>query len=75
MRSEGKASVGKGGVAIGLGNGSYAKGEIGALIIICEYDDNGEIDTYKCGIVDGETIKADTYYKLEDGKFKEVVEA
>ena len=30
-----------------------------------------EVTDWACAIVDGEKIKADTWYKLVDGKFKE----
>ena len=38
---------------------------------------NGEyvIKSYKTAIVDGEKIKADTFYKLENGEFVEIKEA
>ena len=65
---------GKHSVMIG-DNGSIAKGKKGALIILVEREcQNGEyvIKSYKAEIVDGERIKEDTLYKLENGEFVEV---
>lgn len=71
------ATVGKGGsVAIVTGYDSKAKASIGSAICICERGEwNGE--TYpllgiKAAIVDGEKLKADTFYKLVNGEFVEV---
>ena len=55
-------------------NGSKAKAGINSVIVLTEWDCvNGEykpIDV-KAEIVDGKRIKADTWYKLVDGKFTE----
>ena len=54
---------------------SKAKGDIGTLIALANRKyENGEweITDFKAGIVDGEKIKADTWYKLENGEFVEV---
>ena len=73
------ASVdGKDSVAISTGFDSKAKASLGSAICICERGEwNGE--TYpllaiKAAIIDGETLKPDTWYKLEDGEFVEVRE-
>ena len=70
------ASVeGDGSVAIVTGYQSKAKGALGCAIVIAERGArNGE--TYpllaiKAAIVDGETIKADTWYTLRKGEFVE----
>ena len=66
---------GKDSVACALGFDSAAKGALGCGIVIAERGDwNGE--TYpligvKAAIVDGEKIKADTWYKLVGGEFVE----
>ncbi len=70
------ASVeGKDSIAIAFGAKSKAKGALGCYIVLAEWtkNDNGEreLKTVKCHKVDGETIKPDTWYMLEDGKFKE----
>ena len=73
------AEVGTGGsVAIVTGCNSKAKAGLGSAIVICE---RGKWDgkTFpligiKAAIVDGVTVKADTWYKLVDGEFVEVEE-
>ncbi|GIP10447.1 hypothetical protein J1TS5_26170 [Paenibacillus macerans] len=67
---------GKDSVAIATGYDGKAKGSLGSAIVVVERGDwNG--DTYpllaiKSAIVDGESIKADTFYKLQNGEFVEV---
>ena len=71
--SGGSASVGVYGVAVCKGNGCRVKGGVGALLVIAEENQNNyEIATWKAVVVDGETIKADTWYELRDGEFVEV---
>lgn len=41
-------------------------------IDIFEQDDNHDIKEWKTLVVDGETIKEDTWYTLKDGEFVEV---
>ena len=71
-RDGGKAKVGKGGVAVGLGKESMASGAIGAVLVLTERDDDYNIINAAAVIVDGETVKADTYYAMKNG---EIVEA
>ena len=64
-------------VAVAIGKESIAKGDIDCYIVLTECRWNSEIDRYKiidckCFKVDGETIKADTFYKLINGKPVEV---
>lgn len=64
-------------VAIAVGRDSTAKGDIGCYIVLTEVEWNDETDRYeiidcKCFKVDGEIIKADTFYALIDGKPVEV---
>ena len=64
-------------VAVAIGNESMAKGDVGCYIVLTEVKWNDETDRYeivdcKCFKVDGEIIKADTFYKLIDGKPVEV---
>lgn len=52
-----------------------AKGSLGCYIAVAEYEETEagyRLVDFKSHIVDGETIKADTFYKLENGKFVEV---
>ena len=68
-------AVGKNGVATVRGNNIEAKGGLGAIITIAvEQDYNTDIKEWKTLVVDGETIKADTWYTLKDGEFVEVEE-
>jgi len=60
-------------VAVAIGRNSMAKGDIGCYIVLTEVKWDFETDTNKiidckCFKVDGEIIKADTFYKLVDGK-------
>lgn len=64
-------------VAIAVGRNSMAKGDIGCYIVLTEVKWDFETGRYeiidcKCFKVDGEIIKADTFYKLVDGKPVEV---
>ena len=69
----GKASaIGKQCVAVAWGADSVARGTMGNWIVVSERDDDGNIIDAKIAKVDGETIMADTWYKLENG---EIVEA
>ena len=62
---------GKDSVAISLGAQSKAKGALGCWLILAEWeeiDDGMHRTDMKCFEVDGEIIKADTFYKLENGE-------
>ena len=39
---------------------------------LCEVDEYGKNKSAAAVLVDGENIKADTWYRLKDGKFVEV---
>ena len=72
--SRGSVSVGKNGCALARGNNVRAKGGLGAILVLCEENNNdNDIKDWKVFVVDGEDIKADTWYCLNvDG---EVIEA
>ena len=70
VREDGSASVGKSGVAVAF-NGQ-ARGRLGAVIVLIESDDDGNAINAKSYIVDGEKVKADTYYRLKGGRRVEV---
>jgi hypothetical protein len=53
-------------------NGSIAKGKKGAVILLVERDADYNILNFKAVQVDGEKIKEDVLYKLENGEFVEV---
>lgn len=68
------ASAGKGSIALATGMLAKAKGKIGAWIVVSECEEiKGDyfIKDVKCAFVDGEKIKEDVYYILENGEFKE----
>jgi hypothetical protein len=49
------------------------KGGIGAILVIAEENEKDyDVKEWKAVVVDGETIKADTWYKLVDGELVEV---
>ena len=51
------------------------KGKIGSILVIAlENDEDFEIKDFAVGIVDGKTIKTDTWYKLENGQLVEAKE-
>ena len=71
--SRGTSIVGENGIAVARGNGVRVKGGLGAILVIAEEEDgNYNIESWKAVIVDGETIKADTFYELVHGELKEV---
>ena len=71
--SRGKSAVGKNGLAVARGDGVMVKGGLGAVLVIAvENNDNYDIKEWKAVVVDGEKVKADTWYKLVDGELKEV---
>ena len=71
--SRGSSSSGKNGLSVARGNGVKVKGGLGAVLVIVEENNNDyDIKAWKAVVVDGEIIKADTWYKLVDGEFKEV---
>ena len=74
--SRGKSSVEYNGVAVARGNGNRVKGGIGSVLVLVEENKNDfEIRHWKAEVVDGERIKADTWYQLdENGEFQEVKE-
>ena len=61
--------------AIATGIDGMAKGSLGCYIAVAEYEeteDGYRLVDFKSHIVDGETIKADTFYMLKNGEFMEV---
>ena len=70
------SATGKSGVALAAGVECKAKGALGCAICCVERGEwAGEtfpIIAVKAAIVDGETIKVDTWYKLVSGEFMEV---
>nr|DAQ08066.1 MAG TPA: hypothetical protein [Caudoviricetes sp.] len=70
------SATGKAGVALAAGRECKAMGALGCAICCVERGEwNGKtypIVAVKAAIVDGENIRADTWYQLKNGKFVEV---
>ena len=67
--SRGRSATGKNGLSVARGIKVRVKGGIGAvLVIVEELEDSFDIKEWKAVVVDGENIKADTWYKLENGE-------
>lgn len=71
--ARGKASTGSNGLSVARGINVQAKGGIGAILVIAEErDDTYDIVDWKAVVVDGEVVKADTWYRLGNGELVEV---
>lgn len=72
--SDGRAyALGEQCIAVAWGSNSLAKGALGNWIVVSEHASGGIVDA-KLAQVDGEIIKADTWYTLRHGKIVEVAE-
>ena len=72
-------STGEDSVVMCAGNKTRAKAKVGSWITLAEWEWNDEKNRYvpvcvKTEYVDGDRIKADTWYQLKDGEFIEVTE-
>ena len=72
------ASSGYGAVIAGIGKWNTAKGKKGSWLVLAEWEHNVIEGRYtpicicvKAAQIDGVVIKEDTFYKLENGEFKE----
>ena len=73
--SRGKSASGENGLSVARGNEVRVKGGMGAILVIAEENESDyDIKHWKAVVVDGENVKADTWYKLEDGDLVEVPE-
>ena len=73
--SRGSSASGRNGLSVARGNDVRVRGGIGALLVIAEEcADSYDVKDWKAVVVDGKTIKADTWYKLVNGKLVEVAE-
>lgn len=59
-------------VAAVVGRKGKARACLGSWIVLAEHNDEGEILGVRCAQIDGEKLKPDTFYRLENGEFKEV---
>ena len=69
--SGGSAAVGKKGVAVAKGVEVKAKGGANSILVVARTNMYGDVVEWKAAVVDGKKIKADTWYKLENGEFVE----
>ena len=70
--SRGSSAVGKEGAALARGNDVKVKGGMGAILVAVEENETDcGIKSWCAGVVDGEKLKPDTWYKCEDGNFTE----
>ena len=73
--SRGSVAVGKNGCGLVRGENVKIKGGMGAILVIAvENDEDHAIKEWKAFVVDGETVKPDTWYTLKDGRPVEVDE-
>ena len=73
--SRGSSASGKNGLSVARGNSCKVKGGMGAvLVLVEENEDDYDINAWAAAVVDGEKIKADTWYMLKNGVFVEVDE-
>ena len=71
--SRGESSSGTNGLSVARGNNVKVRGGLGAVLVIAEENEcNYDIKEWKAAVVDGDRIKADTWYQLNDGEFVEV---
>ena len=69
--SRGSSAAGKNGLSVARGSNVRVKGGIGAILVIAEEGGDYNIKDWKAVVVDGQTVKADTWYKLSNGKLVE----
>ena len=73
--SRGSSASGKNGLSVARGNSCKVKGGMGAVLVLVEENkDDYDINAWAAAVVDGEKIKADTWYMLKNGVFVEVDE-
>ena len=64
------ATSGANAIAAAIGLGGKAKAALGSWIVAAEYDNNGAPVCVLAAKVDGEAIKADTWYMVRGGKWE-----
>ena len=70
--SRGNVTVGANGAGLVRGNGVMIRGGLGAILVIAEEEENScDLAHWKAVVVDGETVKAGTWYKLMNGELVE----
>ena len=70
--SRGKSCTGKHGISVARGNDVKVRGGMGAILVIAEEEkERYEIASWKVVSVDGDKVKPDTWYKLQNGELIE----
>ena len=69
---DGAKLAGGDGAILVAGRGSVAKAKKGSLIVLAERDKDGNVCDFCAKIVDGDEIKEDVFYRLDNGTLKEV---
>ena len=73
--SRGKSATGDQGLSVARGNDVRVKGGFGAVLVIVEENENDySVKEFATAIVDGKDIKANTWYKMKNGKLVEADE-
>ena len=73
--SRGRSEVGAEGLAVARGNNVKVKGDLGAILVLCEeQEDDFSIKEWAAVLVDGKDVKPDTWYRLNNGQIEEVTE-
>ena len=62
---------GKDSIAVVTGKDSKARGALGCWLVLTERNDKYDVVEVRAVKVDGENVKPDTWYKLENGEIKE----
>lgn len=60
-------AAGERGLAVAAGEGGWACGSLGSWIVVAERDGDGRVIDVRTAVVDGEKVRADTYYSLRGG--------
>ena len=63
------SATGEDSVAMASGQNGKAKACLGSWIVLAERDRNWKIQGMRCAVIDGEILKPDTYYTLQNGEF------
>ena len=66
------AASGKDSIVAAIGVNNVASASLGSWIVLAEYDNDGKPICVKAAQVDGETLKANVFYRFKDGEFVEV---
>nr|DAW29114.1 MAG TPA: hypothetical protein [Caudoviricetes sp.] len=66
------AASGKDSIVAAIGVNNVASASLGSWIVLAEYGNGGKPICVKAAQVDGETLKANVFYRLKGGEFVEV---